>query len=91
MLQLQCFLFLLVIAIGVEYPTAGVVLPAILEIYLTIYFGTLAAIMLGLLISAIVPNVNTVIYLVFVVIMFQMIFGQLEVYLHLQLGVQLCQ
>ena len=54
----QCFLFMLVIGIGVDYPKAGVLLPAILEIYLTLFISTLAAIMLGLLISSIVPNVN---------------------------------
>ncbi len=71
----QCFLFMLVIGLKVEYPSAGVLLPATFEIYLTLFFGTMAAIMLGLLISAIVPNANTVIYLVFLALMIQMIFA----------------
>ncbi len=72
---LQCFLFMLVIGLKVDYPTAGVILPAILEIYITLFLGTVAAILMGLLISAIVPNANTVLYVVFLALMFQMIFA----------------
>ncbi|MGC9348589.1 MAG: FHA domain-containing protein [Anaerolineae bacterium] len=72
---LQCLLFLLVIALRVEYPKEGVLVPAFLEIYVTLFLSTLAAIMIGLLISAIVPNMNTVMYLAFVVLMFQMTFS----------------
>lgn len=72
---LQCFLFMLVIGLKVDYPSAGVMLPAILEIYITLFLGTVAAILMGLLISAIVPNANTVLYVVFLALMFQMIFA----------------
>jgi hypothetical protein len=43
--------------------------------YITLFLSTLAAITLGLLISAVVPNMNTVMYLAFVVLMFQMTFS----------------
>ena len=50
-------------------------LPAALEMYVTLVLGTLAAVVMGLLVSAIVPNQSTVIYIVFMVIFFQMIFA----------------
>ncbi|MBU0702590.1 MAG: ABC transporter permease, partial [Chloroflexi bacterium] len=72
---IQCLLLMLVIGIKVDYPQEGVFLPAPLEIYITLVLATLAATLMGLLISAIVPNLNTVIYLVFLVLFFQMIFA----------------
>ncbi|MBN1811292.1 MAG: FHA domain-containing protein [Anaerolineae bacterium] len=72
---IQCFLLMLVIGIRVGYPTEGVILPALLEIYITLVLATLTAILMGLLISAIVPNANSVIYIVFLVLFFQMIFA----------------
>ncbi len=73
--MIQCLLLMLVIGIKVDYPSDGIILPAPLEIYITLVLGTLAAVLMGLLISAIVPNLNTVIYLVFLVLFFQMIFA----------------
>ena len=72
---IQCLLLMLVIGLRVDYPTEGVFLPAPVEIYITLVLGTLAAVLMGLLISAIVPNSNTVIYIVFLVLFFQMIFA----------------
>jgi ABC-type multidrug transport system ATPase subunit len=72
---LQCLLLVLVIGLRVRYPTQGVLLPAPVEMYITLVLATLAAILMGLLISAIVPNVNSVIYIVFLVLFFQMIFA----------------
>jgi ABC-type multidrug transport system ATPase subunit/pSer/pThr/pTyr-binding forkhead associated (FHA) protein len=71
----QCILLMGVIALRVDYPGDGVFLPAPLEMYVTLVLGTIAAVLMGLLISAIVPNANTVIYLVFLVLFFQMIFA----------------
>jgi ABC-type multidrug transport system ATPase subunit len=72
---IQCFLLLLVVSFRVSLPSEGVLLPAPLEMYVTLVLGALAAITLGLLISAVVPNTNAVIYLVFLVLFFQMIFS----------------
>lgn len=72
---IQCFLLMAVINLKVDYPADGVVLPAPAEMYVTLVLGTLAATLMGLLISAIVPNANTVIYIVFLVLFFQMIFA----------------
>lgn len=72
---LQCFFLMFVIGFRVDYPQDGILLPAPLELYVTLVLGTMAAILMGLLISAIVPNANTVIYIVFLVLFFQMIFA----------------
>jgi len=71
----QCLLLLLVVSLRVGLPKQGVLLPGPLELYVTLVLGALAASTLGLLISAVVPNTNAVIYLVFVMLNFQMIFS----------------
>jgi ABC-type multidrug transport system ATPase subunit/pSer/pThr/pTyr-binding forkhead associated (FHA) protein len=72
---IQCLLLMLVINLKVDYPSEGILLPAPVEMYITLVLGTMAAILMGLLISALVPNANTVIYIVFLVLFFQMIFA----------------
>jgi len=72
---IQCLLLLLVVSIRVALPGRGVLLPGPLEMYITLVLGTVAAVTLGLLISALVPNRDAVIYLVFLVLFFQMIFS----------------
>ena len=72
---IQCLLLMAVVAIRVDMPREGLLLPAPVEMYVTLVLGTLAAILLGLLVSAVVPNSNTVIYLVFLVLFVQMIFA----------------
>ena len=72
---IQCLLLLAVVAIKVELPSEGVFLPAPLEMYITLVVGTLAAIMLGLLISALMPNTDTIIYAVLLVLFVQIIFA----------------
>jgi ABC-type multidrug transport system ATPase subunit/pSer/pThr/pTyr-binding forkhead associated (FHA) protein len=71
----QCFLLMLVINLKVDFPREGVFLPAPVEMYITLVLATVVAILMGLLISAIVPNLNTVIYFVFLVLFFQLIFA----------------
>jgi hypothetical protein len=71
----QCALLILVVSFKVDMPKDGVLLPAPLELYITLVLGTLAAILMGLLISALVPSPDTVIYILFVVLFFQMIFS----------------
>jgi ABC-type multidrug transport system ATPase subunit/pSer/pThr/pTyr-binding forkhead associated (FHA) protein len=72
---IQCLLLMVVINLKVDYPSEGVLLPAPMEMYITLVLGTMAAILMGLLISTLVPNANSVIYLVFLVLFFQMIFA----------------
>ena len=72
---LQCFLLLFVVSWKVRLPGAGVLLPAPVEMYVTLVLGALTAIMLGLFISALAPNTNTVIYIVLLALFFQIIFA----------------
>jgi len=72
---LQCLLFLLVVDIKLVFPARGVFFPAFVEIYLTMFLGALAAIMLGLFLSSIAPNSNTVAYLILGVLFLQILFA----------------
>jgi ABC-type multidrug transport system ATPase subunit/pSer/pThr/pTyr-binding forkhead associated (FHA) protein len=72
---LQCLLLLLVISLKVRMPYQGVIFPAAVEMYVTLILGTLAAIMVGLFISALVSNTNTVIYVVLLFLFFQIVFA----------------
>lgn len=73
---LQCFLLLWVVSWRVEYPSQGALLPwAALEMYVTLFLAMLASIGLGLLISALVRNTDTVIYIILLVLFIQIIFA----------------
>ncbi len=72
---IQCALLLLVMRLRVAFPGDGVVLPAALEMYVTLVLATLASIALGLLISAVVRSQGTVIYIILVVLFMQIIFA----------------
>jgi len=72
---MQSFLLLLVINLKVELPADGVVFPLVIEMYISVVLGIFAAIMMGLFISALTPNSNTVIYAVLLVLFFQIIFA----------------
>ncbi len=72
---LQCLLFLIVIGLQVDMPAWGVLLPAPLEMYITLFLGALTAITMGLFVSSIVPNTNTVIYVILVLLFFQILFA----------------
>ena len=72
---LQCAALLAVVGLGVAYPANGILLPAVLEIYITLVLALLVGISMGLFISAIVKNSNMVIYLVLIVLFLQIIFS----------------
>jgi len=73
----QSLLFLLMIGFKLDFPPQGVFdfLPAVLEIYITIFIGTVAAIMLGLFLSSIAPNANAVVYFILGVLFVQILFA----------------
>lgn len=71
----QCFLFLLVIGSKVKFPDSGVFLPVVFEMYLTIFLAVLTAISMGLFISAVSPNQNTVTYIILGVLFLQITFA----------------
>jgi len=72
---LQCLLLLLVVSLKVKMPYQGVFFPAAVEMYITLVLGTLAAMMMGFFISALVPNANTVIYGMLLFLFFQIVFS----------------
>lgn len=71
----QCLFFLFVIAVKVKMPAAGVWLPAPVELYTTVLLATLASTSLGIFISALTPRQNTVVYIVLLLLFFQLIFA----------------
>ena len=72
---LQVLALLVVVALRVQIPFAGIILPGPLEMYITLLLTTIVGIMLGLFISAIAANSNSVIYLVLLAVFVQIIFA----------------
>ena len=72
---LQCLLFLGVVGIKLKYPSAGILLPSLVEIYITLFLATLASICMGLCISSVVRGSNMVIYIILVILFVQIIFA----------------
>lgn len=71
----QSMLFLLVIGLHVKFPSRGVFLPVAVEMYLTLFLAVLTAISLGLFISSLAPNQNTVTYVILGVLFLQITFA----------------
>ncbi len=71
----QSLLFLLVIQAKVVFPEQGVLFSAFWEMYITLFLGVIAAITLGMLISAIAPTQNTVTYIIMGVLFLQITFA----------------
>jgi ABC transport system ATP-binding/permease protein len=72
---LQVMALLVVVALRVQIPFNGIILPGPLELYITLLLTTIVGIMLGLFISAIAANSNSVIYLVLLAVFVQIIFA----------------
>ncbi len=72
---IQCLLFLLVIGSKVRFPSYGVFLPVVVEMYLTLFLAVLTAINMGLFISSISPNQNAVTYIILGTLFLQITFA----------------
>jgi ABC-type multidrug transport system ATPase subunit/pSer/pThr/pTyr-binding forkhead associated (FHA) protein/ABC-type multidrug transport system permease subunit len=72
---LQVMALLVVVALRVQIPFNGILLPGPLELYLTLLLVTIVGILLGLFISAVAANSNSVIYLVLFAVFVQIIFA----------------
>ncbi len=72
---LQVMALLVVVAFRVQLPLNGILLPGPLELYVTLLLVTIVGIMLGLFISAIAANSNSVIYIVLLAVFVQIIFA----------------
>jgi len=73
--SVQILIFMLIIKAKVTFPTEGVMLPAFLEMYITIMLGVFAAIMLGLLVSTIAPTPNSITYILLALVVIQILFA----------------
>jgi ABC transport system ATP-binding/permease protein len=71
----QSLLFLLVIKAKVTFPEQGVLFSVFWEMYITLFLGVIAAITLGLFISAVAPTQNTVTYIIMGVLFLQITFA----------------
>lgn len=71
----QSLLFLLVIQSQVTFPERGVLFSAFWEMYITLFLGVLAAIALGMFISAVAPTQNTVTYIIMGILFLQITFA----------------
>jgi ABC-type multidrug transport system ATPase subunit/pSer/pThr/pTyr-binding forkhead associated (FHA) protein/ABC-type multidrug transport system permease subunit len=72
---LQVLALLVVVALRVQVPFDGIILPGPLELYITLLLTTIVGILLGLFISAIAANSNSVIYIVLFAVFVQIIFA----------------
>jgi ABC transport system ATP-binding/permease protein len=72
---LQGALLLLVISLGVKLPTQRLLLPASTEMYITLTLTIWASVSLGLLVSALVPSRDVVVYGMLLVLIVQIVFG----------------
>ncbi len=71
----QVGLFLIVIALGVDLPSAGTVFWAPLEVYITLLLTVFAGVALGLFISAVASSKDMVTYLILIIILIQIVFS----------------
>jgi ABC-type multidrug transport system ATPase subunit len=72
---IQVLLYMLVLALGVDYPVEGVFFPGIIEIFATLFLTMLAGNALGLVISALSKNNEVSIYLLTLMLFFQFFFA----------------
>lgn len=73
--SIQCLAFLLVLSLKVQLPQDAVIFSAPVEIYVTLLLATLSGICLGLVISASAKTSDTVVYVMLVILVFQIIFS----------------
>jgi ABC-type multidrug transport system ATPase subunit/pSer/pThr/pTyr-binding forkhead associated (FHA) protein len=68
----QCAALLGALWLAVEIPEQGILMAGPLELYITLVLTALASILMGLFVSSLAPNANTVIYMILLVV-----FGQI--------------
>jgi ABC transport system ATP-binding/permease protein len=72
---IQTALFLLILAIGVDFPARGLLLPGWLEIYVTLFLTMLVGMSIGLVISAASRSTERALYALLIVLLFQFFFA----------------
>jgi ABC-type multidrug transport system ATPase subunit/pSer/pThr/pTyr-binding forkhead associated (FHA) protein len=69
----QCGALLGALWLAVNLPEQGILMSGPLEIYVTLVLTALAAILMGLFVSSLAPNANTVIYMILLVVFAQIL------------------
>lgn len=72
---LQCLALIVVVGLRVEFPQQGALLPAPLEVFITLALAAMAGVAIGLFISALVNNSGTAIYVVLLTLFVQIMFA----------------
>ncbi|CAG0950387.1 ABC transporter ATP-binding/permease protein [Anaerolineae bacterium] len=70
----SCVLLMITLSVGVELPAQGLILPGVLEIFVTMALTAAAGVSIGLFISAISKQTNAVTYTVLAVLFLQILF-----------------
>ncbi len=72
--MISCILLLIIVSLGVQLPDKGVLTWGPLELFITLALTVLAGVSIGLLLSALVRQVNAVTYAVLAVLFIQILF-----------------
>lgn len=72
---LQCFSFLVIIALHIHLPKEGTFMPASVELFITLFFTVMASVSLGLFISALSNSMSTTMYITMIILFIQIIFS----------------
>jgi ABC-type multidrug transport system ATPase subunit/pSer/pThr/pTyr-binding forkhead associated (FHA) protein len=72
---IQSFLLLVIVGLKGGYPESGIILPAFLEMYISLVLTALGGLMMGLAVSAIAPNTDRAMSLVPLLLIPQIIFA----------------
>jgi hypothetical protein len=71
----QVTLYLLVLSIGVRFPTKGLYLPGVLELGVTLFITMMAGIGAGMIVAAISKSIDMAIYVLVMLLFFQFFFA----------------
>ncbi len=71
----QSFLLLVIVGLKGGYPDKGIILPAFLEMYISLVLTSLGGLMMGLMVSAIAPNTDRAMSVVPLLLIPQIIFA----------------
>lgn len=71
---IACALFLAALSVGVRLPERGIILPGVIELFITLALTAIAGVSIGIFLSAISNQINGVTYLVLGVLFVQILF-----------------
>ena len=72
---IQVILYLLILSLGVDFPTQGLYLNGTLELFITLFLTMMAGITFGFIISAVSRNTEMAIYILTMMLFFQFFFA----------------